>query len=65
MSLRFSYTDRFRKLLLLDVEFLENSVGSILSHDVVFVLLVDQLLDLFDSSVLLAQSILGLLVSAN
>ena len=60
-----SCTDRFRQLPLLDVEFLEESVGSILSHDVVLVLLVDQLLDLLDSSVLLAQSILGFLVSAN
>lgn len=55
---------RLAKLSLLDVELLEQTVRGVLGHDEVLVLLVDLHLDFLDSSVLLPERILGLLVAA-
>lgn len=60
-----SSTYGFGELPLLDVQLLLQTVGGVLSHDEVLVFLVNQLLDLLDATILLAQSVLGLLVSVN
>lgn len=54
----------FSELAFLDVQLLEQTVGGILGHYEVLMLLVDLHLDLLDATILLSERILRLLVSA-